>query len=171
MIICWAGSALCQTEEFDESYKDQPLIVKADSLRLAENWDLAITTYEQAESVAKNEENWAGYVYAINQAGYCYRRDRQFSEARKLFDRALKEGTELLGDYHPEIAKTYYHLGYYYFYRGDYRSEDWALDSSLWARQKSIDINEKSSPISLKDMASSYYAMAGLLNRGIFQPF
>ena len=171
LILCWYGRALCQTEEFDDSYKDRPLIVKADSLRFAENWDLAITTYEQAENVAKNEKNWAGYVYAINQAGYCYRRSRRLPKARILFDRALEEGIALFGEYHPEIARTYYHLGYYYFSHRDYGSEDWVVDSSLWARQKSIDINEKSSPISPKDMASSYYAMATLQNEGFSNHF
>jgi len=160
-IICYS-----QDEEFDDSYKDHPLIQKADSLRLAESWDLAIEIYAQAEKTAKNEENWAGYVYAINQAGYCFRRDRRYEEARSFFDRALQEGVELVGEYHPEIARIYYHLGYYYHSRGDYGSEDWALDSSLWAREKSIDINEKSLPYSPKDLASSYYAMAGLQNEG-----
>ena len=145
--------------------------MKADSLRFAENWDLAITTYEQAENVAKNEKNWAGYVYAINQAGYCYRRSRRLPKARILFDRALEEGIALFGEYHPEIARTYYHLGYYYFSHRDYGSEDWVVDSSLWARQKSIDINEKSSPISPKDMASSYYSMATLQNEGFSNHF
>ena len=80
LIIISIGYSAAQIPVYDDAYRKHPLLLAADSLRTIEDWDKAIEMYSQAETLLMETENWVGYIYALNQAGYCYRRSRRYNK-------------------------------------------------------------------------------------------
>ena len=118
-------------ESYMKTYRAHPIVLKADSLYTFENYEGARQIYQQAGAVFEQSENWAGYVYTLNQLGRTYVQLEQFPEAKNVLETADDLSIERLGGNHLEEARTLQQWGFYYSRVGEDSLATLCLDSAL----------------------------------------
>ncbi|MDH3244924.1 MAG: CHAT domain-containing protein, partial [Saprospiraceae bacterium] len=141
------------SHEYEQSYSSHALVIRADSFSILEQWQTALDLYKKAEFIFEKEQDWLGYIYTQNEIGYCIRRQRKPNDAKRQLYLALDNGIKLLGPEHTLVARTYHHLGDYYFFI------ETDPDSAYYFQNLALSIIDKDSTYAQTDLVPIYKSL------------
>ena len=154
--ILSATVAIGQTG-LDESYREHPLLLMADSLFRLQQLDTAVKFYRNAEVAFRKEQKWDSYVFTLNQIAGC--EQERGNQALALQNLSLSSGlvSKWLDSLHPEIAR------YHFFMAECIANEN--LDSSLFDRESALEIRQTIWSEPHPDLALSYRQIGDFYTR------
>jgi len=101
----------------------------------------AISIYEKVLSNSTDSSNWSKYIDCYNYLGRNYRKESDYTNAKKYLDKALKMGLEKFGEIHSVIGKNYYELGRLNTEIGEYEQAIFFLEKSIKIREQVFEKN------------------------------
>ena len=139
----------------------------------ANQYESAMVCYGQAADLmrplleGKKDTSWwiSTYVNSGNQVGRCYIKIGHFDKAINQLVHTLREGKQLLGDFHPVIGDSYNRIGRVYMDLGNYESalENYQEALDIWIRtlgENHLDIVVGYNNIGLINMYMGAYGAA-----------
>lgn len=118
----------------------------ADALVLKEEYTLAKNHYQQAHRIYRGiDRQEANIASCINGLADVYLAEKSYDQAEILYKDALNKRRLCLSDEDPAIARSYYSLGrYYYFKRNNEENARMMIKESLWRKMRIYPLNHPS---------------------------
>ncbi|CAF1536794.1 unnamed protein product [Didymodactylos carnosus] len=111
----------------------------ADAFVLREEYKLAKDNYHQAHRIySEIRGQEANIASCINGLGDVYLGEKSYEQAGKLYQDALKKRRQCLPDEHPAIARSYYSLGRYYYFKGNNEENARTMVKEAMVRKRKI---------------------------------
>ncbi len=99
------------------------LYEKADNLKNAGDYQVAISIFEKARKFYERDEKWAEYLNTSNHIAGCQYYLSQYDAAISISNHSLIKTLPRLGEFHPEVAMSYNNIGTAYGRKGDYENQ------------------------------------------------
>ena len=118
-------------------------------------YDSAISHYQKAASLYKENQQWRGYIEAYNAIGDNFQRQGNYEMAEEYLKEIIHLGLEKLGEQDSTLASIYHNMGIIYYSKGSY-------SRALQYYQKALDIGLKVLGKEHSNVASSYNSIGNI---------
>jgi len=152
--------AICPNTSLAQT-KSAYFLQKGDSLQTLGLYPLAIAQYQKAAELFEQDENWEGYVSALNGMGHSYYYLDKLDAAYDALSKSLRIGKEKLPPQHPQLAQSFFYLGKYYFELNE-------SEKSIEAHQKALKIRVNVYGENHEQVADSYYYLGNVYLFNLF---